>query len=249
MAWPAGSSGAEASLAAQDGGNLTIELVNSTVGSPLAPIYTPPAESSVSQDPTVGVTGVLRFNSTGVLSRPILGSTKTIRDEEWDDPRISDATNFTSYSDGSASVQRLWLDNVTTTSFHFSPVNSSTGHVSVDDETLVFDAGDYVFSAEMNYPQMTQMRPSDLLNSESQGLIAENPDQVAALSFLSYSEKLLAGAWTYLTYFGRDSMISALLLEPVLSSGEKSAMEAIIGAALERVNRTDGAVSHEESIG
>lgn len=119
----------------------------------------------------------------------------------------------------------------------------------MDDETLVFDAGDYVFTAEMNYPQLSQMRPEDLLNSESQGLITESPDQVAALSFLSYSEKLLAGAWTYLTYFGRDSMISALLLEPILSSGKNSSMEAVIGAALERVNRSDGAVCHQESIG
>lgn len=44
-------------------------------------------------------------------------------------------------------------------------------------------------------------------------------------------------------------MISALLLEPVLSSGNGSAMEAVIGAVLERVNRTDGSVCHEETIG
>ena len=44
-------------------------------------------------------------------------------------------------------------------------------------------------------------------------------------------------------------MISALLLEPVLSSGEGSAMEAVIGSVLERVNRTDGNVCHEETIG
>jgi hypothetical protein len=69
------------------------------------------------------------------------------------------------------------------------------------------------------------------------------------LSFLSYSEKLLAGAWRFLTYFGRDSMISALLLEPILSRGNGSATEAVIGAVLERINRTDGSVCHEETIG
>jgi hypothetical protein len=114
---------------------------------------------------------------------------------------------------------------------------------------LIFDAGDYIFSAELDYPQMTQMPPSKLLNSESQGLISQQPDQTAALSFLSYTEKLLAGSWTYLTYFGRDSMLSALLLEPVFSTGNNSAMEAVIGAALERLNRTDGSVCHEEIIG
>jgi hypothetical protein len=44
-------------------------------------------------------------------------------------------------------------------------------------------------------------------------------------------------------------MISALLLEPVLSQGNGSATEAVIGAVLERINRTDGSVCHEETIG
>jgi hypothetical protein len=69
------------------------------------------------------------------------------------------------------------------------------------------------------------------------------------LSFLSYSTKLLAGAWRFLTYFGRDSMISLLLLQPVLSEGQGGAIEAVIGAVLERINRTDGSVCHEETIG
>ncbi len=70
-----------------------------------------------------------------------------------------------------------------------------------------------------------------------------------SLSFLSYTNKLLAGAWRFLTYFGRDSMISLLLLEPVLSEGEGGAMEAGIAAVLERLNRTDGNACHEETIG
>jgi hypothetical protein len=101
----------------------------------------------------------------------------------------------------------------------------------------------------MNYPQLTTLQPTSVLNAASASLATEKPAQVAALSFLSYSEKLLAGAWRFFTYFGRDSMISALLLEPVLSSGQGGAMEAVIGAVLERVNRTDGTVCHEETIG
>jgi hypothetical protein len=48
---------------------------------------------------------------------------------------------------------------------------------------------------------------------------------------------------------GRDSMIAYLLLEPVLSTGENSATEAVISAVLERINRTDGSVCHDETIG
>jgi glycogen debranching enzyme len=66
---------------------------------------------------------------------------------------------------------------------------------------------------------------------------------------LSYENKLLAGTWRFLTYFGRDSMISMLLMQPVLSEGENGAIEAVIGAVLERVNNTDGTVCHEEVIG
>ena len=114
---------------------------------------------------------------------------------------------------------------------------------------MSFGAGFYAFSASFNYPQLSQLPPSQVLNTASQNLITQQPDQTTSLSFLSYTEKLLAGAWRFLTYFGRDSMISALLLEPVLSKGNGSATEAVIGAVLERLNRSDGSVCHEETIG
>lgn len=88
-----------------------------------------------------------------------------------------------------------------------------------------------------------------MLNPQSTDLIQQQPDQATSLSFLSYENKLLAGTWRFLTYFGRDSMISMLLMQPVLSEGENSAIEAVIGAVLERINRTDGTVCHEEVIG
>lgn len=44
-------------------------------------------------------------------------------------------------------------------------------------------------------------------------------------------------------------MISMLLMQPVLSEGENGAIEAVIGAVLERINNTDGTVCHEEVIG
>ena len=44
-------------------------------------------------------------------------------------------------------------------------------------------------------------------------------------------------------------MISMLLMQPVLSKGKNGAIEAVISAVLERINRTDGTVCHEEVIG
>jgi hypothetical protein len=104
-------------------------------------------------------------------------------------------------------------------------------------------------NASFNYPQLEQLTPSQVLNQQSADLISQNPDQATSLSFLSYDSKLLAGTWRFLTYFGRDSMISALLLQPILSQGEGSAIEAVISAVLERINRADGTVCHEEVLG
>jgi len=38
-------------------------------------------------------------------------------------------------------------------------------------------------------------------------------------------------------YFGRDSMISTLLLDPILSVGKNSSVEAVLAGVLERINR------------
>jgi len=66
-----------------------------------------------------------------------------------------------------------------------------------------------------------------------------------ALEFLAYREKLLAGSWRFLTYFGRDTLLSLELLMPVLGT---EAIEAGLGAVIERVNAA-GEVAHEEEIG
>ncbi|RJE26435.1 hypothetical protein PHISCL_01236 [Aspergillus sclerotialis] len=251
VAWPAGDSGVCAFFEPQNGanGSLAIELVNSTVGEPLAPLY---HRESGSKNPSVGVKGVLHFNSSATLTVPILGSIRAIRDFTEGGsilrPEFQDSIQFNSLPGRGASLQRTWLDNVTFTALNFTPMSGCDG-VTVDNGKLKFDAGKYEFSAELNYPQLTQLNSSEVLNSSSQGLIQQQSDNTKALTFLSYSEKLLAGAWRFLTYFGRDSMIAALLLDPVLSYGPGGSMEAVIGAVLERVNRDDGSVCHEEVIG
>jgi len=68
---------------------------------------------------------------------------------------------------------------------------------------------------------------------------------VDALAFLSYREKFLAGSWRFLTYFGRDTLLSVRLLLPVL---RPEAVEAGLGAVLDRLS-PDGEVAHEEDIG
>ena len=250
VAWPAGNSGVCAFFQPQNGvnGTLSIELINSTTGQSLLPIY---EEAPGSEFPRVGVKGTIRLNSSASLTVPILGSVRTIRDFTEGPsllvPKIQDAINFTVRPDGGALLSRLWLDNVTSIELGFDPVPSSeTAAITIDNHTLSFEGGDYQFYAAYNYPQLDRLNESAVLNSASQELISSQPDSVTSLSFLSYSDKLLAGTWRFLTYFGRDSMIAALLLQPLISD---TAIEAVIGAVLERINSTSGTVAHEETIG
>ncbi|MBW8770259.1 MAG: hypothetical protein JF589_10915, partial [Gemmatimonadetes bacterium] len=69
--------------------------------------------------------------------------------------------------------------------------------------------------------------------------------QVRGLELLVSHEKLMAGLPTYATYFGRDMLMSTLMLRPVW----KPAMsEFAIASALRKLS-PDGRVSHEEALG
>ncbi|KAG4271553.1 hypothetical protein FPRO04_10844 [Fusarium proliferatum] len=252
VAWPAGNSGICTFFQPQDekNGTLAIELVNSTLGSPLGVVN---REEKGSDYPYVGVEGVLSFNSSANLTVSILGSIRNIRDftegPSIINPVIQYATNVTTVKNGGVLISRLWLDNVTTTNLLLEPWQNKDISMSIYNDTVSFGAGFYKFSASFNYPQLKQLSPQQVLNNQSQSLAKKEQSEVRSLSFFSYTNKLLAGGWRFLTYFGRDTMISALLLEPVLSAGNSSALEAVIGAVLERINRTDGSVCHEETIG
>ncbi|EGX94138.1 putative lipoprotein [Cordyceps militaris CM01] len=251
VAWPGGNSGVCAFFAPQNGnnGSLAIALVNSTLGSPLSSVV----QNGSSKEPKTGVQGVLSFNNSASLSLSILGSVRTIRDfvegPSLLTPLIQDAVKIQHVNGTAVQISRLWLDNVTTTTLTLSPWQNQDGRVHVTNKTVTLGAGFYRFSATYNYPQLKQLKPQDILRNESMSLVGIDPEQVDALSFFSYSDKLLAGGWRFLTYFGRDSMIATLLLQPILKSGPGSAMEAVLGAALERINKTDGTVAHEETIG
>lgn len=252
VAWPAGNSGICTFFEPQNekNGTLAVELVNSTLGSPLGVIN---SKDKNSEYPFVGVEGVLSFNTSANLTIAILGSIRNIRDFTEGpsilNPIIQNATNITSAKNGGVLVSRLWLDNITTTNLVLEPWKNKNNIMAIDNGTVSFGSGFYRFSASFNYPQLKQLSPQQVINNQSRSLTKQEPSQVRSLSFFSYTDKLLAGGWRFLTYFGRDTMIAALLLEPVLSAGNSSALEAVIGAVLERINRTDGSVCHEETIG
>jgi hypothetical protein len=247
VAWPAGNSGIAVYFEPENGmnGTLGIQLLNSSTEAPLGPVYDP----SAGGNSTVGVTTQLEFNSSAVLSVAILGSIRTIRDfvegPSLLRPDIQNSNKYSTIENG-FQLSRLWLDNITTTTLTFTSPDHA---IQLDNTTVKFEAGTYTLNASFNYPQLTQLSSKEVLSPESADLITQSPMQATSLSFLSYTTKLTAGAWRFLTYFGRDSMIAALLLEPVLSEGEGGAIEAVIAGVLERINSTDGSACHEETIG
>lgn len=69
--------------------------------------------------------------------------------------------------------------------------------------------------------------------------------QVRGLELLASEQKLMASMPNYATYFGRDQMMSALMLEAISSI---DLQELVIASVLRKVDAT-GNVSHEEALG
>jgi hypothetical protein len=69
--------------------------------------------------------------------------------------------------------------------------------------------------------------------------------QLRAVELLSSREKLMAGLPNFATYFGRDQMMSALMMQHVWTP---AMMEHVIGSVLRKL-APNGEVSHEEALG
>src|SRR5436190_4136664 len=69
--------------------------------------------------------------------------------------------------------------------------------------------------------------------------------EVRGAELLGYREKMMAGLPNFATYFGRDMLMTALLMQPVWAPAMP---EHVIASALEKL-APDGDVSHEEALG
>jgi len=69
--------------------------------------------------------------------------------------------------------------------------------------------------------------------------------QVRGVELLSSREKLMAGLPAYATYFGRDMLLSALMMRPIW----RDEMSEFVVASVLRKLSPDGQVSHEEALG
>ena len=69
--------------------------------------------------------------------------------------------------------------------------------------------------------------------------------EVRGVELLSYRQKLMAGLPNFATYFGRDMLMTALLMQPVWAPAMS---EHVVGSALGKLSPA-GDVSHEEALG
>ncbi|MGZ5183300.1 MAG: hypothetical protein ACXWC2_22705, partial [Ramlibacter sp.] len=96
-------------------------------------------------------------------------------------------------------------------------------------------------TALIDYQPLTPFAMAELLNAGA----ADRPRDRQALAFLASKENFSAGSWRFLTYFGRDTLLSTQMLMPALQPG---AVEAGLGSVLERLS-PQGVVAHEDAIG
>ncbi len=69
--------------------------------------------------------------------------------------------------------------------------------------------------------------------------------QVRSVELLSYHEKLMAGLPNFATYFGRDMLMTALMMQPIWT---EAMSEHVIASVLRKL-APSGEVSHEEALG
>ncbi|KAI8584777.1 hypothetical protein K450DRAFT_267434 [Umbelopsis ramanniana AG] len=236
-AFPAGNSGAMVYFKAASGNSssLTISLVDGSLKSVSNPYN------------QTGISGQWQLSQNAELDLAVLGSVRALRDYVEGGGLLHSDMNYTvqQLDTNSVTLYREFFDDSIAMNFTMS-TGSAIQHNGT--HNISFPAGTYDFTVTLNETSLQGIPPQTLINQSNQTIITNSStaDSVKSVSFLSYSEKMLAGGWRFLTYFGRDTLISLRILMPILSS---DAVEAALGAVIERTNATDGELCHEETIG
>jgi hypothetical protein len=222
VAFPAGNSGAGIWFEAP---GATLELEGE-----LAPIED---RGGYGVSATVVARGVDRLR----VRKAVLGSVRVLRDYNRD-RTLPEGFDQQRTLDGALEISRRSADGDNTYRLRLEPLAAT---VLEDGAALSGKEIRFRVTATTDEPPLTPIPMDELLGP---GAGADRRAR-QALAFLSYEEKLLAGSWRFLTYFGRDTLLSTRLLMPALT---ERAIEAALGSVIERLSPT-GAVAHEEDIG
>jgi len=75
--------------------------------------------------------------------------------------------------------------------------------------------------------------------------VADSLRDKQVFAFLASREKFTAGSWRFLTYFGRDTLLSLELLMPVL---KPDVIEGALGSVLERLGPNGKSRTKKRSV-
>ncbi|WP_438009376.1 hypothetical protein WME89_12255 [Sorangium sp. So ce321] len=182
------------------------------------------------------------------VHRLVLGSIRTVRevgrDGELPAWLRADVEARSAPACGSIAVRRTTVDGEHHLELLIEPLDGATAALGLDGR-VELAAGPrglrFRVTALSDEAPLTPV-PLDEIANERAG---DDPRHRQALAFLTYREKLLAGSWRFLTYFGRDTLLAVRMLLPVL---EPAVVEAALGSVLDRLS-PEGEVAHEEAIG
>jgi hypothetical protein len=183
-----------------------------------------------------GVTATVKLKKGLRVKAAILGSVRALRDYGHDGKVPPELKNeIVKEAQGWVTLRRTTLDGAHHLSFtvdHAQP--GPDGALTLTDDSITF-------TALNDDDPLTPITTDAILTGDA----SDDKRARDALTFLTYEQKVLAGSWQYLTYFGRDTLLSTRLLMPVL---KPAVVEAVLGAVIERMS-ADGEVAHEEDIG
>lgn len=201
--------------------------------------------------PVVAEATVLRFAGA------VLGNIRTIRDAihgvKPPGPVARHAMIVTGPKhDRALAIERGDLDGRHVHAASIEPHDGSDVSVEVDGTIVVRAGADGLVRVDVvatcDATPLTPIPATRLLRGAGMASGARRAGtarDLEALAFLAYREKLLAGSWQYLTYFGRDTLLALALLAPVAGA---DLLEAGLGAVIDRLSAA-GDVAHEETLG
>ncbi|CAE6354614.1 unnamed protein product [Rhizoctonia solani] len=219
-----------------------------------------------------GVQGTLLFSTNAEFGPMQIGSVRQVRDYVEGGGLSRTLFNYTTTQLDESVVwfSRRWLNDTTETltngttisgrygyQLRFQAENGTRFEVNSSNDSsippivrvLVPDSnpGLVSWTAQVNETHISPLGVNQVFASGSANNSTLNSVR-QQFAFLTYQDKWTAGSWRFLTYFGRDTLFTTRLLSSarIISS---NAIEAVIGAAIERLNYTDGRVAHEEAIG
>jgi hypothetical protein len=230
-------------LVAFPAGNGGVGLWFASTPAPTAwTLVTPPTPFTTFDDehrPLHGIEFIVETNAMELRPRAaVLSSVRVLRDFELQaqaPPEIETAARVTSN-------RVVWARDRLDGAAGFRLVIEPRDGAQISAERYVASAKS---SMRLHIQALTGETPLVPLDTLFNSRAGQDPRARNALAFLSYRDKFLAGSWRFDTYFGRDTLISALLLASVL---EPEAIESAMASVLVRL-ASNGEVAHEEDIG